>query len=304
MSETEKSKSEKAIEEARAEAEKNRKEGGELKISIDRSKEIEELNLKLATLTKEAEDQKKKVEQLAKEKEDLATEKSNIETEKEQLKGALTTIAEKEFHAKKSVLMERVGKVFTSDDPTRKDIEAKLNDPEHGAENLKGVEFTMDALDKAIAKGKADADAAKVAAEKVAAEKAAADAAKEAAEKAGKAPKGGETATIGGQQTGGSQQTGGATQTGSTLLSSEESWESDVAMIRDLRARAHDPSNPVKRAEAQAVLDEFTRKWLKQVKKDFDEKTGKNVVDTEKEVGKDESVKEMKKVKDMMKGAQ
>jgi len=234
-----------------------------VRVVVDRSAEIEALQEQLKKITAEKDAKVLEAEKLAKEKTDLEGTKGNLQTEKEDLEAKLKTIAEKEFNAKKTAVLERVKGVFKdpADEARIKEIESRLNDPEKGPENLKQTEYMMGVLEDSLRKGADE----QLKAEKLKKEKE--DAAKAAT--GGKAPEGGETAPLGqAQQTGA---TVGNAKTG------EPSFDSYEAMIRDLRARARDPKDPVKQAEAEAILKELWKKWAKQVKTDFEQHTGKNI---------------------------
>lgn len=257
--------------------EENRKEesGGETKIrlELDRSKEIDDLQAQLKKIEEEARKAKADAERLAKEKEAVEQEKTNLTSEKEDLSEKLKTIAEKEFNAKKAALMEKVKGVFpNADDEKRiKEIETKLNDPEHGPQNLKETEYMIGVLDEALKKGKAQSEAEKKAAED--AKKAEEDKKKLGAGQ--KAPEGGSTAVLGEEQ-----------KTGGTAGKKEEvGFDTYEAMIRELRSRARDPRDPARQAEAQALLDELWKKLAMQIKKDLEGRTGQNQIEYEE--GKD-----------------
>ncbi len=244
--------------------EENRKE--RITLEVDRSKEIEDLQKQLKDIEAEAKSKKAEAEKLSKEKADLETEKNNLTTEKEHLEGTLKTIAEKEFNAKRDALMTKVKTVFgrPEDEKRIKEIEEKLNDPEKGPENLKQTEYMIGVLDEALQKGKKEAEDAK----KLEDDK------KKAAQTGDKkaAPRGGDTAQLSQEQiTGGKKD--------------EVGYESYEAMIRDLRARARDPRDPAKQAEAEAILKELWKKWSLQVKKDFENRTGQNQAAYEEEKG-------------------
>lgn len=241
-----------------------------LRVVVDRSAEIEALQTQLQKITEEAKVKSAEAERLAKEKSELETLKGNIQTEKDSLEATLKTISEKEFNAKKEAVLSRVKTAFKEDESRVKEIESRLNDPEKGPENLKQTEYMMVVLEDSIKKGVEEI-------EKV--EKARKE--KEAAAQAAtgqKAPEGGETAKL--NQ---AQQTGGAAQ----AKTGEPSYDSYEAMIRDLRARARDSRDPVKQAEAEAILKELWKKWGKAVHSDFEKKThpdGAIVTDYEKSV--------------------
>lgn len=251
-------------EEKKKDAEKERKE--HLTIEVDRSKEIEDLQNQLKAIEADAKVKKAEAEKLVKEKSDLEAEKNNLVTEKEHLEGTLKTIAEKEFNAKRDVLMSRVKTVFSrpEDEKRIKEIEEKLNDPDKGPENLKQTEYMVGVLDEALQKGKAESEAAK----KLEDDK------KKAAQAGEKkpAPKGGDTAQLSQEQITGGKQEG------------EVGYDSYEAMIHDLRVRARDPRDPAKQAEAEAILKELWKKWATQVKKDFENRTGQNQVVYEEEM--------------------
>lgn len=242
------------------EDEKNQsqKDGKDSKITVtvDRSAEIEALQAELAKAKIDADTQRKEAEKLSKEKADLEQVKTNTETEKEDLKAKLEAIAEKEFNAKKDAVLKRVTGVFSKpeDAERAKEITARLNDPEKGPENLRQTEYMINILEENIKKGKEEQEAkAKAEEEK-----------KKAAEAAGekKAPKGGETATLNQQQTGGA----GAPPAGNKGTA----YESEEAMIRDLKQRSLDPRDPAKQAEAKAILNQLWKKWGIAIKKDYD----------------------------------
>jgi hypothetical protein len=270
------------------EKEKARREEPEhetkIRLELDRSKEIEDLQRQFKVAEEEAKKSKAEVEKLAKEKADLEQEKTNLATEKEDLSEKLKTIAEKEFNAKKSALMDKVKTVFpNADDEKRiKEIQTKLDDPEHGPQNLKETEYMISVLDEALRKGKAQSEAEKKAEE---------DKKKAASEQ--KAPTGGETAVL-------SQ----AQQTGGNAGKKEEvGFDTYEAMIRELRTRSRDTRDPAKQAEAQALLDELWKKLATQIKKDFEGRTGQNQMAYEegKEKGDLESLQKTLKHKSVTK---
>jgi hypothetical protein len=237
-------------------------------IVVDRSKELEDLQKQLQAVEADAKAKKAEVEKLTKEKIDSDAEKNNLITEKEHLEGTLKTIAEKEFNTKRNILMARVKTVFSrpEDEKRIKEIEDKLNDPDKGPENLKQTEYMIGVLDEALQKGKVESEAAKKLEDD-----------KKKAAQAGErkpAPQGGDTAPLSNEQITGEK-------------SEEEGYDSNEAMIRDLNARARDPRDPAKQAEAQAILKELWKKWAMQIKKDFEGRTGQNQTDytEEKEEG-------------------
>lgn len=236
-----------------------------LRVVVDRSAEIEALQAELKKITAERETKTVEAEKLMKEKIDLESMKTNMQTEKEDLEAKLKSIAEKEFNAKKTAVFDRVKNTFKepADEARLKEIEARLNDPEKGPENLKQTEYMMNILEDSFKKGK-EAELTKAKEDK----------AKAAAETEKKAPTGGETAQLTQTQT-------GVTPPAST--DGQPSYDSFEAMIRDLRNRARDPKDPVKQAEAEAILHEFWKKWAKQVKSDWTENTGKNTTNYEPE---------------------
>lgn len=221
-----------------------------VKVEVDRSAEIEALQKELKKIEEEARSHKTQAEKLAQEKAALEQEKGNIMSEKEQLEGTLATIAEKEFKAKREALMSRVTNAFNPEDKRYKDIEARLNDPEKGPQNLKEIEYTMSILEEAMEKGKKELEAFQKK--------------EEDKQKAGTpppAPSGGTTATLSEEQlTGGTKQ-------------EEEGYDSYEAMITDLVIRSRDSKDPAKQAEAQSVLNELWKKWAIQVHKDFEQHT-------------------------------
>jgi hypothetical protein len=235
-----------------SEQDKGKEKEQKLTIEVDRSSEIAKLQEELKRIEAEAKKAKEEAEHLAKEKEAIEQEKANLLSEKEELQGALTTIAEKEYNAKKEAIMKRVKGVFSEDDKRLKDIEEKLNDPEKGPENIKEVEFMVGVLEDAMKKGKEEIEKLKKAEEEKAKQ--------QLATSPPPAPVGGTTAMLNEKQlTGGKKE--------------EEGYESYEAMIRDLRAKARDTSNPEKQAEAEAILKELFKKWAITLRDDLRKKT-------------------------------
>lgn len=224
----------------------------EVKVEVDRSAEIEKLQAELRKIEEEARGHKAEAEKLAAEKITLEQEKNNALSEKEQLEDSLKVIAEKEFNAKSNVLLGRAEAAFgNKEDKRYKEFEEKLKDPEKGPQNLRELEFTMGILEEALSKGKQEVEAERKKAEDL--------------KKAGNpppAPTGGSTATLSQEQV-----------TGGVKLPADEGYDSYEAMISDLVVRARDAKDPAKQAEAQAVLQEFWKKWAIQIHKDFEQHT-------------------------------
>jgi hypothetical protein len=230
------------------------KQNLEVSVEVSRSAEIEKLQADLKKIEEESRGHKAEAEKLAAEKATLEQEKNNVLSEKEQLEDSLRVIADKEFKAKSSTLLGRAEVAFgNKEDKRYKEFEAKLSDPEKGPQNLRELEFTMGVLEEALTKGKSEMDALKKK--------------EEDEKKIGsqvEAPKGGTTAPLNDQQ-----KTGGA----SAKTNTDEGFDSYEAMVSDLVIRARDSKDPAKQAEAQAVLEEFWKKWAIQVHKDFSEHT-------------------------------
>jgi hypothetical protein len=232
---------------------KEEKQAPTVSIDITRSAELEAMQKELKRVEEESRGHKAEAEKLAAEKQTLEQEKGNILSEKEQLEGDLAIIAKKEFDAKSGVLLGKAEVAFGSKEDARyKEFEKKLNDPEKGPQNLRELEFTMGVLEEALSKGKAEMEKFKKT--------------EEEAKKVGTtppAPTGGGTAPLNEQQITG----------GGAKPQIEEGYDSYEAMLSDLVIRARDPSDPAKQAEAQAVLEEFWKKWAIQVHKDFEQHT-------------------------------
>lgn len=220
-------------------------QGREVILKVDRSEEMKDLQLQLdkqmAELHKRDESLKAKELELAK----ITEEKKVVSDENVNIKTQLETIAEKEWIKTKTVVKERVEKLFPNDEGKVKEIMGKLEDPEKGPENLAMTEYMMKTLEDSINKGRDE--------ERKAKETEAAKAKAEAEAKT-KGQPAGSGVPITGAQTGENQ---------------PEGYENDVALIRDVRRRSRDPSDPIKQAEAQAILDELFKKWVITVKKDF-----------------------------------
>jgi DNA repair exonuclease SbcCD ATPase subunit len=219
-------------------------------VTVDRSAEIEALQKELKKIEEEARGHKSQAEKLAQEKAALEQEKGNIISEKEQLEGTLATIAEKEFKAKREALMSRVTKSFNPEDKRYLDIKARLEDQQNGPQNLKEIEYTMNILEEAMEKGKAEMEAFRKREEE-----------KQKAGTPPPAPSGGTTAMLSQEQL-----TGG-------VKKDEEGYDSYEAAITDTIITARDSKDPAKRAEAQSILDQFWKKWAIQVHKDFEQHT-------------------------------
>jgi hypothetical protein len=229
------------------EGEGQQSQGREVTIKVDRTEEMKDLQTQIEKIEAEArkkDEEKKALEtELAKEKE----EKKTVSEEKDSLKSQLETIAEKEWAKKKTEVKDRTVKLFPNDENRVKDIMSKLEDPEKGPENLGMTEYMLNTIEDAINKGKEEerkVKEAEVLKAKVEAE----------AKAKGTPPASGPALT--GAQTGDNKEQVG--------------YESEVAMIRDLRRKARDPTDPVKQAEAEAILNELFLKWAKATKSDYD----------------------------------
>jgi hypothetical protein len=237
-----------------------------IKVTVDRSPEIDSLNAELAKIRKEAEIKTAEAEKLSKEKSDLEALKGNLQTEKEDLEAKLKTIAEKEFNAQRDAVLSRVKTVFKdpADEARVKEIEARLNDPEKGPDNLKQTIYMMGVLEDSIKKANAEKE-----------KEAQAEIERKKASQGGTlppAPTGGDTAHLTPQQI-----------SGAINNPVDAGYDSYEAMIRDLRNRARNGKTPADKAEAEAILKQLWVKWGKQVKKDFESGTSTSRVDYEPE---------------------
>jgi len=232
------------------ETEKNKTpEKREIEISIDTSN-LEEVLQRMKDKERESADLKTKLEQAMQDKGKVEDELKEKSEEAEEMHSKLTMIAEKEFNAKKNIIMEEAKKLIKD--------EERLNKIEEGiktVDDLKATSFMMETLASAIKEGEA---AHKEQLEKE--EQEAKDASKttddESAAETDAEPAG----------KGGAGQATLAQATGSAV---RKEYDSNEAMIRDLRRRSHS-EDPEIRAEAQAILDELFLKWGRAVRAEYD----------------------------------
>jgi chromosome segregation ATPase len=229
--------------------EKKSSEKREIEVSIDTSnledivrrlKEQEEKSAKLTKQLEEATSAKGKVEKELEEKKDEA----------EEMHTKLTMIAEKEFTSKKNIIMEEAKKLIKDEERLKK-IEEGIKD----VDDLKATSFMIETLSTAMKEGEA---AHKEQLEK---EEKEAKAASEEAEEENEAKTDAEPAGKGGA--------GQATLAQATGGTVRKEYDSNEAMIRDLRRRSHS-EDPEIRAEAQAILDELFLKWGRAVRAEYD----------------------------------
>lgn len=221
----------------------------EIKVTVDTGN-IEDLIKRLKEVETERENMSKELATVTAEKGKIETSFKEKKAEADDYASKLNLVMEEKLNVKRKIIMEEAAKYIK--DPERlKKVEEKMKTPE----DVKATEFMIETLANAFTEGaethkklseeeqKAADEAVKKAAEAKAAEK--------AADPIGKGGAG--QATL-------DQQSG--TKTG-------QEYDSNDAMIRDLRKRSHS-EDPVVKAEAQAILDELYLKWGEAVRKDYD----------------------------------
>ena len=236
---------------------------GNIEDLIKRLKETEDKSTKLTEQLEKEMEEKKKVKKTLEEK----------TAEAEDYEGKLKLIAEEKLNAKRQVIME-LAKKYIKDEERLKKIEEKMITPE----NVQATEFMIETLAKAFTEGAAAHKELTDEEQKKAEEEAkkAAEEAKKAAENANKtdeekkaeaeAKKAAEKAADPVDKGKGAGQATLAQQSGTTT---KREYDSNEAMIRDLRKRSRD-SDPEVAAEAQAILDELFYRWGKAIIKDYD----------------------------------
>ena len=226
--------------------EKEKKEKQE-PLKVDVTVDSEQMKVILKELqeekdrAKKAEDEAKKAAEEKKVAEE-ALEKTKLESE--DYKSKLEIVATKEFEKKRNEVIAKAKEVI-KDEKRLKMIEDELTDPE----KLKATEFMLQTLDETLKKGAEEARLAEEARIKAEADKKAAD---EEAKK--KAPAG--SVPLSPAQVGGAP-------------SSEEGYDSYVAMIQDLRRKVRS-GPPEEAAEAEEVLNELFKKWVGAVKRKYE----------------------------------
>jgi len=211
---------------------------------IERLKKKEEEAAKLSTDLEKAMTEKQSLAKTLEEKEAIA----------EDLEAKLTIIAEKEFNAKKAILMDECKKLVKDAERVKK-IEEGIKSPE----DLKATQFMLETLNAAMKEG---AEAHKKLTEEE--EKKTAEEAKRLEEEKKATSKAEPVGTGAGGQ---------ATLAQATGTSVRKEYDSHEAMIRDLRRRSHS-DDPEEKAIANAILDELFLKWSHAVKLDYEGKRG------------------------------
>ena len=223
--------------------------------------QMEELVGRLKEKELEAEKLKKDLETATGDKDIIQKEFDDVKAEAEDYKNKLTIIGKKKLESKRTAIMEEAKK-YIKDEERLKIIEEGIKTPE----DLKGTEFLIETLKTTLTEGKKQHEELENF-EKKKKELGAPDTVKSMedlqewqktktastdADPTRKQSSG--TLTLEGQSSGG-----------------EEGYDSEAAMIRDLRKRSHD-KNPEVAAEAKAILKELFRKWTVAVKKEYEGK--------------------------------
>lgn len=194
-------------------------------------------------------------------KDKLQEEYDTLKDEADDYKNKLTIIGKKKLEAKKAAIMDEAKKLIK--DPERLKI---IEDGIKGPEDVKGTEFLIETLKTTLAEGKKqheELEAFEAKKKKLGApdtvksmeelqEWVKTKETSEGADPTSKPSSG--TLTLEGQSAGG-----------------EEGYDSEAAMIYDLRKRSHN-KDPEVAAEAKAILREMFRKWTVAVKKEYDNK--------------------------------
>jgi len=225
--------------------------------------QMEDLMGRLKKKELEAEQLAEKLKTATEGKDALQEKLTTVEKDAEDYKNKLSIIAKKKLEVKKAAIMEEAKK-HIKDEERLKIIEDGMKT----VDDLKGTEFLIDTLKTTLAEGKKQhevlqdfetrkktlkaPDTIKTPEELVEWEKA--NKALIEADPTRRTSSG--TLTLEGQTAG-----------------SEEGYDSEAAMIRDLRKRSHS-KEPEVAAEAKAILKEMFRKWTFAVKKEYDGKVG------------------------------
>lgn len=225
------------------------------------TKQMEELVGRLKEAELKLNETSGKLETATTGKEALQEEFDKLKDEADDYKNKLTIIGKKRLETKKTAIMEEAKKLINDEERLK-----IIADGIKTVEDLKGTEFLLETLKTTLDAGKKQHEEL-VEFEKKKKELGAPDTVKSMAElteweKTKKASTDADpihksssgTLTLEGQSSGG-----------------EEGYDSNAAMIFDLRKRSHD-KDPEVAAEAKAILREMFRKWTVAVKKEYDGK--------------------------------
>jgi hypothetical protein len=221
--------------------------------TIDKDENVDALRKEIEKAKEEARLAKEEALKAHQEKESMLKEKEDITREKEDYENKLHTIAEQEYEKKVVATMERAKIDFKGNEKRVKEIETKLRDPEHGPENMKATDFMLDTLEESFKQIKetqdaekariADEESKRIAAEKVGGQK--------------EAPRGGDTASLGGAQA-----------SGKLEENTEEGYPNVQTMVDDLYSKVKS-RDPVVAAQAEAQLRELWARYAKELKDKF-----------------------------------
>lgn len=225
------------------------------------STQMEELVGRLKEAEIKLKDTKAKLDTSTTGKEALQEEFDKLKDEAEDYKNKLTMIGKKKLETKRAAIMEEA-KTLIKDEDRLKIIEEGIKTPE----DVKATEFLIETLKTTLAEGKKQHEELEDF-EKKRKELNAPDTVKSMEEltewqKTNKTSKDADPIS--------KPSSGTLTLEGQTANTSE-GYDSEAAMIRDLRKRSHD-KNPEVAAEAKTILRELFRRWTVAVKKDYDNK--------------------------------
>lgn len=223
--------------------------------------QMEELIGRLKDAEKKRDELAEKLKTETVDKDKLKEEYDTLKDETDDYKNKLTIIGKKKLEVKRAAIMEKA-RTLIKDEERLKIIEDGIKGPE----DVKGTEFLIETLEKTLAEGKKQHEDL-VLFEQKRKELGAPDTVKSMEElqewqKTKKTstdadptrkPSSG-TLTLEGQSSG-----------------SEEGYDSEAAMIRDIQRRCHS-KDPEVAAEAKAIKRELFRKWTVAVKKQYDNK--------------------------------
>jgi chromosome segregation ATPase len=223
--------------------------------------QMEELMGRLKEKELEAEKLKKDLEAATGDKDTIQKEFDDVKAEAEDYKNKLTIIGKKKLETKKAAIMEKA-KTLIKDEERLKIIADGIKT----VEDLKGTEFLIETLETTLTEGKKQHEELE-AFDKKKKELGAPDTVKSMDElkeweKTKKASTDADPTSI---------PSSGILTLQSQTSDSSEGYDSEAAMIRDLRKRSHD-KNPEIAAEAKAILRELFRKWTVAVKKEYEGK--------------------------------
>ena len=228
------------------------------------TKQMEELMGRLKEKELEAQKLAKELETATEGKTTLQKKFDDVKTEAEDYKNKLSIIAKKKLATKKAAIMEEAKKHIKDEDRLK-----IIEDGIQTVEDLKATEFLIDTLKNALDEGKKQHENLEDF---------------ETRKKTLKAPETVKTpeelaewektnkAVIEADPT--RKPSSGTLSLAGQTAGNEEGYESEAAMIHDLRKRSHN-KDPEIAAEAKQILKEMFRKWTVAVKKEYDGKGGK-----------------------------